>query len=133
MAMVIAFAIIIAQKRHGIVCRNMFWVLLHKRLDAVPQRWDCLDVFVQAQHKAVLLLVVLHEFERIVVNIAKELHARFNTPVILELVHERMSEEEARLETTHMPVADGITIYNFALSHVFANFTRFVLVDEGRE
>ena len=133
MAMVIAFAIVIAQECHRVIFRNMFWVLLHERLGAVPQCWDRLDVFVQAQDKAILLLIVFHKFEWVVMDIAEKLHAWLNTPVVLELVHEGMSEEEARLETTHMPVADGVAIYDLALGHVLAHFARFILVDEGRE
>ena len=106
MAVIVAFAIVVAQKRHGIVLCNVLWVLLYKTLDAIPQGWNGLDILVQAQDKAVLLLIVLHEPKRVVMDIAEQLHTWLNTPVVLELVHERMTEEETGLEAAHVPVAD---------------------------
>ena len=131
--MIIAFTIIIAQKCHGVVFGNMFRVLLDERLDAIPKRRDCLNIFIQTQDKAILLLVVLHELERVVVNITEQFHTWLDTPVVLELVHEWMSEKEARLEATHVPVADRVTVNDLALRHVFADLACVVLVNEGRK
>src|ERR1700722_13731868 len=133
MAMIISFAIIVAQECHRVVFGNVFWVLLDERLDAVPQRWDCLHILVQAQHEAIFLLVVLHKLEWIIMDIAEQFHAWLNTPVVLKLVHERMSKEEPGFETTHVPVADRVAIDDLALRHIFADLARLLLVNEGRE
>ena len=106
MTVVVCLAIVITQETHRVISSDVLGVLLHERFRAVPQRWNRFDILVQAQHKAVLLLVILHVFEWIIVNVTKQLNARLNPPVVLELIHERMSEEEARLETAHMPIAD---------------------------
>src|SRR5436305_12068590 len=129
MTMIISFAIIIAQECHRVVFGNVFWVVLHERFDTVPQRWDCLDILVQAQYKAVLLLVVLHKLEWIIMDVAEQFDAWLNTPVVLKLVHERMAKEEPGFEATHVPVADGVAIDDLALRHVFADLARLLLVN----
>lgn len=43
--------------------------------------------------------VVLHHLEDIVVNITEILYIRLNTPVVLKVVKQGVSKEEARLET----------------------------------
>ena len=131
--MVIAFTIIIAQKGHGVIVRDVLWMLLYEALDTIPKCWNRLHILVQTQDKAVLLLIVFHEPEGVVVDIAKKLYTWLHTPVVLELVHQRMSEEKARLKSTHVPVADGVAIDDLALRHVFTDLARLVLVDEGGE
>ena len=41
-----------------------------------------------------------------------------------------MTEEEARLETAHMSVADRVAVDDLSLSHVLAHFACLVLVNE---
>lgn len=101
-------------------------MFLHEALDAVPESRDGLDVFVQAEHETVLFLVVGHEFERIVVDVAEELNARLHTPVPLVLHHDGVAEEEARLVTTHMPVAHRIAINDLLLVHLLADLCSLV-------
>ncbi len=133
MAVVVTFTIIVTQESHRVVLRNVLRVVLHEFLGAIQKCWDRLDVFVQAEDKAVLLLVVFHELEWIVVDVAEYLHAWLNTPVVLVVVHERVAKEEAGLETAHVPVADRVTVDDLPLRHVLTDFTGLVLVDERWE
>ena len=130
MAIIIGFTVVITQEVHRVIFGDMLRVSLDEFLSAIPQRRNRVSIFVQAQHKAVLFLVVLHELERIVLQIAEKLHAWLDAPVVLKLVHQGMAEEEAGLETTHMSITDRITIDNLALRHVLANLARLVLVYE---
>jgi hypothetical protein len=86
-AMVVGLAIIIAEEAHRIILGDVFRVFLHEREHAVPQGRDGLDIFVQAEHKAVLFTTVLHELERVVAYVAEQLNAWLHSPVILEFVH----------------------------------------------
>ena len=67
---------------------------LHELLDTVPQSRDGIHILVQTQHKTVFLVVLLHEAERIKVHVSKDLNARLHTPIVLELLHQLVTEEE---------------------------------------
>lgn len=108
-------------------------MILCELLDAVPQCWNGFNVFVQAEDEAVLLLVVLHESEWVIVDVAEELDTWLHTPVVLKLVHHWMAEEEAGFVSTHVPVADGIAIDDLPLSHIFTDSLSLLLVDPGRK
>jgi len=133
MAVVVSIATIIAQESHRVSFRNMLGVVLDKLLDAFPEGGDSLDVFVQTEHKTVLLVVFLHEAEWVIMNIAEQLDARLNAPVVFVVHHQRLTEEESRLKTAHVSVADTVAVNNLALGHVLANLSRPFLVDMRRE
>ena len=107
----------------------MLRVLLHELLRALPQSRNCRLILVQTQDEAVLLVVVGHELEGVVVDVAVELDARLHTPVPLVLLHERVLEEEPGFISTHVTIADGISIDDLGLGHVFSRLPRTVLVD----
>jgi hypothetical protein len=89
MASVVRLATIVAQERHGIVLRNVFWVLPDEvcengrdadmnwqceytkafralTFDRVPEGGNGLDVLVQGDCEAINLVLVLHDKEWIV-------------------------------------------------------------------
>jgi len=119
MAVVIGVASIITQEAHGVALGNVLRVVLDELLGAVPKSRDGLDVLVQAQDEAVLLVILLHEAEGIVVNIAEELDRGLDTPVVVIAGEQRRSEEVSRVEATHIPVWDRMTIDNFLPNHLF--------------
>lgn len=133
MAVVIRLATIVRKEPKRVVLDDMLRVVLHKLLDAIPQSGNGLDVLVQAKNKAVLLALLVHQAEGVVVNITEQLDAWLHTPVVVVVHHKRLAEEEARLETTHMTVADRVTVDNLALLHVLANPACLVLVDVRRK
>lgn len=106
MTFVVGLATVVTEEGHGVVCCNVLWMCFDELFGAVPQSWNCLDIFVQTQNKAVLFLVILHVSEWVIVYVAVEFDAWFNSPVILKLLEQWMTEEEARLESAHVSVAD---------------------------
>ena len=105
-------------------------MLLDESLDAVPQGWNCLNILVQTEYEAVLLAVVPHILERIVVDVTVKLNAWLYPPVPFELVHQWVTEKEARFEAAHVPIADRITIDDLLLCHLLSDLTGAVLIDE---
>ena len=95
MTLVVGIPTIITKERHRIVLVYVLWMSLDELLRAVPESWDSLHVFVQAQNEAVLFLVILHESERVIVNITVELNAWLDPPIVFKLIQQGMSEEEA--------------------------------------
>ena len=106
MALVVGLPIVITQELHRVGLSDVLRMILDELLDTIPERWNRLDIFVQADDEAVLLLVVLHELERVVVNVTEELNAWLDSPVPLVVQHERLPKEETRLESAHVSVAD---------------------------
>lgn len=133
MAFVVGVSSVIAQEGHRVVGGDVLRMRLDKLLGAIPQCWDGLDVFVQTENKAVLFLVVLHILERIVMNVTKQFDARFDPPVVFKLVQQRMAEKEAGFESTHVSVADRVTVDDLSPTHVLANSLRLLLVNPRRE
>ncbi|TKW55601.1 hypothetical protein CTA1_12336 [Colletotrichum tanaceti] len=129
MTVVVGITAVITQEAHGIALCNVLGVVLHELLGAVPERWDSLDVLVQAQDEAVLLVVLLHEAEGIIVNIAEELDGGLDAPVVVVVQHGFLLEEEARLEATHVAVAHRVAVDDLALGHVLANLAGLFLVN----
>lgn len=128
-AVVVSSTTIVRQEMHRVALGDVFWVLLHECLDAVPERWNGLDVFVEGEHEGVLLSVVGHVLEGIVVDVAEELDGWLNTPVPFIIEHEWVTEEEARLVSAHVSVADRVAIDDLLFSHVLANLGRLVGID----
>ena len=129
-AVIVRGPIVTTQELHGIVLGDMFGMLGHESLDTIPKRRDGLDIFIQTQNEAVLLPIVPHVFERIIANVAVKLNAGFNAPVPFKLLHQGMLEEKSRLEATHVPVADGVSIDDLSCSHVLTHSACFILIDE---
>lgn len=65
---------------------DMLGMSFDEFLGAFPQGGDGLDVFVQAENEAVLLLVVLHVLEGIIMDVAEKFHTWLDSPVIFELL-----------------------------------------------
>lgn len=133
MAVVVRVTTVVTEEAHGVALGNVLGVVLDELLGAVPESGDGLDVLVQAQNEAVLLVVLLHEAERIVVDIAEELNGGLNTPVVVVVHHGRLAEEETRLETAHVAVAHRVAVDDLALGHVLANLAGLLLVNVLRE
>lgn len=133
MAVVVRATVIVTQEAHRVIRRNVLGVVLHELLGAVPKRGDGLAILVQAENEAVLLVVLLHDAEGVVVDVAVELDGGLDTPVVLVVEHQIVLEEEAGLESAHVTVADGVAVDNLALSHVLADLLGLVLVDPAGE
>lgn len=128
-AVVVGVAAVIGKEAHRVALDNVLRVILHPLLGALPQSGDSLDVLVQRKSETVLLLVVGHEFESVVVNVAEELNAGLNTPVPLVIEHQGVAEEEAGLVATHVSVTDRVSVDDFSGGHVGADLGGLVLVN----
>lgn len=133
MALVVVLTTIITEEAHRVVGRDMLGVVLHELLGASPEGRNGVDVLVKRENETVLLVVLMHDTERVVVDVAEELDGGLNTPVVLIVHHEFLSEEETRLESTHVTVADGITIDNLSLVHILTDLAGLLLVNPLRE
>ena len=95
MAMVVAFSVVVTQPFHRIVFGDVLREFTHEFLRAVPNCGNSFNVFVQADDEAVFLLVVCHELEWIVFDIAEDFDAGLDPPVPLIIHHERLPVEKA--------------------------------------
>lgn len=132
MAFVVGLSAIVTQKLHRVIFSDMLRVVLHELFDAVPEGRDGLVVLIQTQHETVLFVVLLHVSERVEADVAVQLDAGLNTPVVLKLLHQFVPEEEPGLVTAHVPVADRVTVDDLALLHVLPNLPGLLLVDPFR-
>lgn len=133
MTVIVCLAAVVAHKGQRVVRGDMLRMVLHELLGAVPESRNSLPVLVQTQDKAVLLIVFLHEAERIVVKITEERNGGFHAPVVFVVHEKRMAEKEARFETAHVAIADGAAVNDFALAHVLTDLGCFFLVNPFRE
>lgn len=129
MAFVVSVTAILADELHSVFFLKMLRVILHELLHTVPQRGYSLVVLIETNDKAVLLVILLHEAERIHLDITEELNAGLNPPVKLVILHQRMSEEEPRLVAAHVAVALGAAIYDLPAAHLFTGLSCLVLID----
>ncbi len=133
MTVVVRGSAVVAQEAHRVAFGDVFGMRLGEVLHALPQRRDRLHVLVETQDEAVLLPVVAHVAEGVVVDVAEEIDARLHTPVPFELVHQRVAEKEAGFEAAHVSVADGVSVDDLPLRHVFPDRARLLLIDEVGE
>jgi len=129
MAFVVCLTTVITEELHGIVLGDVLGEVLCEVLGRVPKGGDRLDVLVQAESEAVLFLVVGHELEGVIVDIAVQLDAGLDTPVPLVVEHQWVTEEEAGFVAAHVPVADGLTVDDLLLLHLLTNLGSLLLVN----
>lgn len=110
----------------------MFRVIVHELRHAIPEGRNSIEVFIQTQNKAILLVVFLHESERVKADVAEQFNAGLHTPIVLVVQHQRVPEEEPRFVTTHVSVTLGITVDDFPLAHVLTHLFRLLLIDPLR-
>jgi len=80
-------------------------------------------------------------------DIAEQLDRRFNSPVIIVISQQRVSEEEliistdalngggtyTRVVSTHIPICDGMTVDDLFPDHLFSGLCSLVLIDPARQ
>ena len=133
MALVVGITTIITEESHGVVLCDMFGMVLHEFLGAVPESRNGVNVFVETKDKAVLLVVLDHNTEGVVVDVAVKVNGRLDTPVVFVVHHQGVAEEKARLESTHVAVADRVTVDDLSLLHILAHLLGLFLINPLRE
>jgi hypothetical protein len=128
-AVVVGLAVIVADELEGVILGDVLGEGLGEVLGGVPEGGDSLDILVQTEGEAVLLLVLGHELEGVVVDVAVQLDAGFYAPVPFVVEHQGVTEEEAGLVAAHVPVADGVAVDDLLLLHFLANTGGLVLID----
>jgi len=78
------------------------------------------------------LVVLLHKHEGVMVEIAVEVNVRLDPPVPAILEHQRVPEEETRVEATHVPVGDASSIDNVVLDHLRSRSAGTGFINEVR-
>lgn len=129
MAVVVRLSFVIADPFEGVALDDVLRVGCGEVLDGVPEGGNGLDVFVQAKGEAVLFVVLGHELEGVVFDVAEQLDAGLNAPVPLVVHHQGVAEEEAGFVSAHVPVADRIAVDDLLFLHLFADLGSPVLVD----
>ena len=129
MAVVVCLSVVLADPLHRVALDNVLRVGGCEVLDGVPESGDRLDVFVQAEREAILLLVISHVFESVVVDVAEQLDAGLDAPVPFVVHHQWVAEEKARLVPAHVPVADGVAVDDLLLLHLLTDLGGLILVN----
>jgi hypothetical protein len=94
MALVVVLTAIVTEEAHGVTLSDVLGVVLHELLGAGPESRNGVNVLVEGENETVLLVVLVHDAEGIVVNVAEELDGGLDTPIIFVVHHELLSEEE---------------------------------------
>ncbi len=129
MTLVVCLAAIVTKELEEVVGSKMLRVVLHKLLCAIPESGDGLTVLVETQDETVLLLLLDHDAEGVVVNIAEKLDGGLDTPVVFVVKHQWVAEEESRLKATHVTVAHRVAIDDLPGLHILTDLLGLVLVD----
>lgn len=79
-------------------------------LGRLPQARDRILVLVQRDDKPIGAVVVLHDLERVVRDVAQELDVGFDAPVVLVRVEKRVFEEEAGLVPAHFALCQPLLV-----------------------
>lgn len=129
MAKVVRLSAIIAKEAQHIILGDMLRMILHEGFRAVPEGGDGVAILVQTKDKAVFLLLLCHQAERVVVDVAEQLDGGLHTPVVLIVEHELLAKEETRLEATHVTITLGVAVDDLASLHVLSDLLCLILVD----
>lgn len=119
----------VRQPRHGAVLVKVLRVVRHELDRLGPERRDRGWGVVQVDGEAVRLVVVLHEPENIVVDVAEEVHLWLDPPVVLSGGEGRMFVEHAAIPTTHLVVGHLTGVLDFVLFQNLDGFLVDVVVD----
>lgn len=132
MASVVSLSAVIGEELECVIFRNVFGVCLHELFDSVPKSLDGLAILRQRNSESIDLLVILHEQERVIMQVTEELDVGLDSPIVVVFLKEVVPEEESGVEPAHVSVWDRAPIDNLLLLHLLT--TRFcsIFVDPFR-
>jgi hypothetical protein len=130
MALVVGLSVIVGNELHQVVGVDHLGELVHVLLGGLPQSLNGGAVLKQRNGETVGLIVLSHELEHIIVDVTVQLDGGLDSPVVLELVHDRVSPEEAGLVSAHMSVGNGVTVDDLLLSHLLSGSSSSLLINE---
>lgn len=86
LAVVVRTVDIIGKPLHSTVLVEVVRMLCQEFDCFWPQGWKSLGVVVQVDSESVGFIIVVHVTEDIILNVAKEVHLGFNTPVVARVL-----------------------------------------------
>lgn len=103
---------LVHQPVHGIVFMHVGRVRGKELGGLGPQGGDRVGGIVEIDRETVRLVVVLHEAEDVVINVAKEVHLGLNPPVVLRVGQRRVLVEETAVPAAHLVVRHHAGVLN---------------------
>lgn len=123
----------ICQPIHSIVLVEIFRMLSDKFGRFGPQRRNRSWRIVEIDSETISLIVVGHESEHIVVDVAEEVHLRLHPPVELRVCKSRMLVEKTTVPATHLMIGLHGTVLNIVLLEDSGRLFKQFIVDPGRD
>jgi hypothetical protein len=125
-------ALIVAEHFQRILWMNNLLILFYEFFNSIPESRDGLDIFWDHNCKPIILVVGLHEYKWIVINVTGKLYPWLYSPVVVIFLKERMAEEESRIVATHVTVWQRSAVDNISLFHAFSCFVSLGYVYPAR-
>ncbi|KAH3671530.1 hypothetical protein OGAPHI_000233 [Ogataea philodendri] len=114
------------------VLADVVWMLLHKLQSRGPQGLDGVRVVVQRYGEPVSEVVLFHELEHIVVDLAMILTARLEIPVVLEVFQRLGFVKVARFESHLVVIIEIVCVSNTVQVQFLDPLLLFGRVNVGR-
>ena len=124
LGVVVRAADAISEPGHGIVLVDGIGVRSDELEGLGPKSFDGLGVIVEVDREAVGLVVVLHESEHIVIDIAEEVDVGLDAPIVLDVLERGVLVEHAAVPPAHLVVRSHLRILDTA---IFEEFGRGIL------
>lgn len=119
----------VRQEAQGVLLVGVLRVLRHELDGLGPQARDGLGSVVEGQGEAVGLVVVLHEAEDVVVDVAEEVDLGLDAPVVLGVLEGRVLVEEAGVPAAHLVVGDLLGVLDVVFLEDLDGFLEEIVVD----
>lgn len=96
-----------------------------------PEGRDRFRFVIEIDGEAVSFVVVRHISENIIVDIAKKMYFRLDSPVIPHVLEGRVVVKEPAIPSTHLMIGDQVPVLDFLLLEYLAAFLEQVVVYPG--
>lgn len=109
------------------------WMGVDERASARPERRKGASVVEDIHVETVFHVVIAHEAEDIVVNVAEEVDIRLNPPIPVKILEPWMLVEESTVPTAHVSIADHPSFPNSNGTQVFQAIHEPPLINPVRQ
>lgn len=129
LVVVLGPSVLVGEPVHGVVLVEVV-VMAGEELDGFwPEGCNRLGRVVEVDGEAVGLVVVLHEAEDVVVDVAEEVDVWLDAPVVLHVLQGGMLVEHARVPAAHLVVGEHVGILDVLLFQDVGRLFEQILVD----
>jgi hypothetical protein len=119
----------IRQPHHRIVVMQILWMLRDEFSGFGPESRDRLRRIVEIDCEAVGFVVICHEAEYVVIDVAEEMDLGFYAPVELHVCQRRVLVEKAAVPAAHLVVGFHASVLNIVLLQYLRRFFEQLVVD----